>query len=336
MRILALTDSLVPWHSFRIRFGQYIPELPWKVIVSDNIYEIEKLEKGDVLFFYRFLPSWGCIENNLLRLKRRGVVIVTDIDDCVWQAPLGWDKNRQILYTRAVRMANLITYSTSEIGCLVKQMFRGQKTELIRNSAPLISNARSKSMSEGEMIRVCWTGCPWTRPEDLSLLKPLVKWIRAQKLSVIWRHIGHAEGRLSFADAVGLDPKEVETIRVGDHRHYVKALRGDIGLAPVAKKCFNTYKSEIKLLEYGSRSMTWIASETPAYRDLCERWGLPGRLCETGDDWINHFEMLLDRKIREREKKIWHSLTNQKQNFHQTAKQWVKVLVRLQAEALKQ
>ena len=36
MRIVALTDSLAPWHSFWIRFGQYIDALPWDVVVSDS------------------------------------------------------------------------------------------------------------------------------------------------------------------------------------------------------------------------------------------------------------------------------------------------------------
>ena len=130
----------------------------------------------------------------------------------------------------------------------------------------------SEKNKNADVIRVCWTGCTWTRPDDLALLKPLVKYIEDERIHVIWRHIGHAEGRLSFADAVGVDPKKVETVNIGSHQQYLRALEGDIGLAPVAAKCFNTYKSEIKLLEYGSKSMAWIASETRAYRELCERW----------------------------------------------------------------
>ena len=136
MQILALTDSLAPWHSFRIRFGQYIDSLPWPVKISESRSDLKHLQRGDVLFFYRYLPSWGCINDELFILKKRGVSIITDLDDCVWQAPLGWDRERQKLYTRALNMADLITCSTVDLQCLVQQMFPRQKTEIVRNSAP--------------------------------------------------------------------------------------------------------------------------------------------------------------------------------------------------------
>jgi len=335
MRILALTDSLAPWHSFRIRFGQYIAKLPWTVMVSDAPSALEQLRAGDVLFFYRFLSDWGCLQNALLRLKQRGVAIVTDLDDCVWQAPLGWDRQRQRLYTRAVRMADVITCSTPELQCLAQQMFPGQTTHLIRNSAPAQPPSTPKTSTQPGVIHLCWTGCPWTRPEDLALLQPLVQWIQAEQLPVTWRHIGHAEGRLSFAEAVGADPHSVETISIGSHEHFLNALDGDIGLAPVASKCFNTYKSEIKLLEFGSRSMAWIASDTRAYRELCQRWRVNGRLCKSGDDWIGHFQALLDLSQRRQEQRAWQRLTSTHQNHQQAAEQWVSLLQRVQAGTLR-
>tara|TARA_B100000674_G_scaffold193330_1_gene157387 strand:- start:19127 stop:20137 length:1011 start_codon:yes stop_codon:yes gene_type:complete len=330
MQILALTDSLAPWHSFRIRFGQYIDSLPWPVKISESRSDLKHLQRGDVLFFYRYLPSWGCINDELFILKKRGVSIITDLDDCVWQAPLGWDRERQKLYTRALDMADLITCSTVDLQCLVQQMFPRQKTEIVRNSAPYKAFTKPEASNRSSTLRVCWTGCPWTRPEDLALLKPLVNWIKSQQISVIWRHIGHAEGRLSFAEAVGLDARSVEAISIGSHEHFLNALKGDIGLAPVTAKCFNTYKSEIKLLEFGSRGMAWIASDTPAYRDLCERWGAAGRLCQTGDDWIRHFQQLLDPSIRIREQRAWREMTTLHQSHQHTAKQWISVLERVQ------
>ena len=335
MRILALTDSLAPWHSFRIRFGQYIAVLPWTVMVSDTPSALEQLQSGDVLLFYRFLADWGCLREALLRLKQRGVAIVTDLDDCVWQAPLGWDRQRKRLYTRAVRMADVITCSTPELQGLAQQMFPGQATQVIRNSAPALPHLTQTHSNQPKRLHLCWTGCPWTRPEDLALLRPLVQWIQAERLPVTWRHIGHAEGRLSFAEAVGADPQNVHTIGIGSHEHFLDALQGNIGLAPVADKCFNTYKSEIKLLEFGSRGMAWIASDTPAYRDLCRRWGIQGRLCQNGSDWIRHFQELLDPSQRQYEQRAWARLTNTRQNHQQTAEHWIRLLQRAQAAALR-
>ena len=286
MKILALTDSLAPWHSFYIRFGQYIKYMPWEVKVTGNKEEIKELETGDILFFYRFMPHWKCLEADLKILKNNGIAVITDLDDCVWEAPIGWNKERKLRYTKALREADIITCSTADLQCLVKVMFKGKTSYLIRNSGTERNEQVivEKNKKCNDVIRVCWTGCPWTRPDDLALLKPLVKYIEDERIHVIWRHIGHAEGRLSFADAVGVDPKKVETVNIGSHQQYLRALEGDIGLAPVAPKCFNSYKSEIKLLEYGSKSMAWIASDTSAYRKLCERWGVKGRLCQGDED----------------------------------------------------
>ena len=170
MRILALTDSLAPWHSFWIRFGQYIDALPWDVVVSDSRGALQQLHNGDVLFFYRFMPPWGCLRDELLALKQRGVAIVTDLDDCVWQAPLGWDRQRKTLYTRAVRTADQITCSTPDLQCLVQQMFPGQPTQLIRNSTPSLPPLTPEPSTQPGVIRLCWTGCHWARPADLALL----------------------------------------------------------------------------------------------------------------------------------------------------------------------
>ena len=335
MRIVALTDSLAPWHSFWIRFGQYIDALPWDVEVSDSRSALQQLQEGDVLFFYRYMVRWGCLRDELVELKQRRVAIITDLDDCVWQAPLGWDRQRKRLYTRAVRIADQITCSTPELQCLVHQMFPGQTTQLIRNSTPSQPPSTPKHSTQADVIKLCWTGCPWTRPEDLALLRPLVEWIKSQHLKVNWRHVGHAEGRLSFAKAVGLDPRNVETVDIGSHQHFLKALQGDIGLAPVSPKCFNTYKSEIKLLEFGSRSMAWIASDTPAYRDLCQRWGIQGRLCQNGNDWIRHFQALLDPAQRQQEQQAWQALSSTRQNHQQAAQQWINVLQQARAGAWK-
>merc|ERR1711916_142755 len=106
-------------------------------------------------------------------------------------------------------------------------MFPGKPVHVLRNSAPEIP---AKRKNRDTALTLCWTGAPWTRPKDLAVLQPLVKWIRNERVDVCWHHIGHAEGRLSFADAVGLPNKCVKTTELTGYNEYLGALSGDIGL----------------------------------------------------------------------------------------------------------
>ena len=64
---------------------------------------------------------------------------------------------------------DLITCSTQALYELLQVMFPQQSIVLVRNSTPQedLSNALQAP------ITLCWTGAPWTRPEDLALLRPL-------------------------------------------------------------------------------------------------------------------------------------------------------------------
>ena len=86
MKVLALSDSLAPWHSFWIRIGQYLPALPWPAEITDNPAAIDNLCAGDRLLVYRYAPGWGDLANRLQRARERGVVILSDLDDYLWQA----------------------------------------------------------------------------------------------------------------------------------------------------------------------------------------------------------------------------------------------------------
>ena len=200
-------------------------------------------------------------------------------------------------------------------------MFRRQRLTLLRNSAPPLQPRQPM----GGPLRLCWTGAPWTRPQDLALLRPLAQWICELGLAVRWRH---APGRLSFAEALGLPAAAVETVPLLPHCDYLEALGGDIGLAPLAPGLFNSFKSELKLLEFSSAAMPWIASASPPYQELCTRWGWAGRLCTTPRDWIGQLQALLDPAQRQCEGRALQQLSQSRQSQQQAAQQWAQLRAR--------
>ena len=150
----------------------------------------------------------------------------------------------------------------------------------------------------------------------------MAQWIQENQLPVRWRHLGHAPGRLSFASAIGVPPDTVETIPLCGHQDYLNQLRGTIGLAPMTASCFNSFKSELKLLEFSGAGMAWIASDVPAYRHCCERWGWPGRLCASPEDWIHHLRTLLNPNVRETEARELQQLACTQQSHSMAVEQW--------------
>ena len=323
MTILALTDSTNPWHSFWIRFGQYAPDLNLEIVISNHPKAIEDLVSGDTLFLYRYRIEWGEIANSLPELRKRKVHIIADVDDYLWKAP-GWDGERIINYTKALRECHKITCSTHSLKELLEIMFPKQKVLLAPNSTPPIRTKNSCDVHSH--LKLCWTGAPWTRPEDLRILQPLAKWLNDQTFNIVWRHIGYAEGRLSFAEAIGVRPENVETLPILPHKDYLDAIEGHIGLAPLNKDTFNEFKSELKLLEFSGLGIPWIASDVTPYRELCERWGWKGRLCQKPSEWIVHLKALLDENIRDREGAALKQLSHSQQSYKQSVFFWDQLL----------
>jgi len=318
MRILALSDAASPWHSFWIRFGQYVPELKLPVTISTDAQGIHTLGKGDQLLLYRYNAGWGDLQGSLASARGRGVELLADVDDYLWQAQ-GWSRSRLRAFSRALHLCHRISCSTVPLEEVLGAMFRRARVKVLANSTP---PRRPVTPRAAGPLRLCWTGAPWTRPQDLELLKPLVHWAKCQQEPLRWRHLGHANGRLSFAGALGLDPILVEQQPLLPHQQYLAAIEGDIGLAPLAAGTFNSFKSELKLLEYSGLAMPWIASAAPPYKDLCERWGWNGRLCWHPHHWIAHLEALLDPGTRQREGEQLQQLAHGRQGHAQAVRGW--------------
>ena len=324
MKVLALSDSLAPWHSFWIRFGQYAGALPWPVQISDDAAAIDALGPGDSLLLYRYALGWGDLAARLLQSRSRGVLIVADVDDYLWQAQ-GWSRERLLGCTRALRQCAVITCSTNPLLEQLRVMLPGAALVLMPNTAPK-HDALPEPLGPEPPLRIGWSGAPWTRPADLALLMPLARWIAARPAQLRLVHVGHGEGRLSLAEALELDPTLVDTVPLQGHGTYLQALRFHIGLAPLAAGSFNTYKSPIKVLEYSQIGIPWLASDAQPYRDLCKQWHWPGRLCRTGEDWIEQLQPLLNHHKRLQEGQALQALCRVQASYASGVARWSQLL----------
>ncbi len=325
MKILALTDSRAPWHSFWIRFGQYISNLSYIIEVIDDPKAINDLNEGDKVFFYRFNENWKNLEETLGLAKNRGVKIISDIDDYIWQAK-GWNKNRLKGFTRSLKKCDVITCSTNYLRLQLIAMFNDISIVTIPNTAPSIKKECIRRKIDG-FTRIGWTGAPWTRPKDIEILLELSQWIKFNaNLKLKFVHIGHHEGYLSFANILNLPKGLIETYPLQSHNEYLNNLFFDIGLAPLEKNIFNQFKSSIKILEYSNMEIPWIASNELPYNETCKEWGWNGRLCEKPESWIEQIKPLLNQDRRKKEGEKLFKLCQLNSSFNSGVARWEKLL----------
>ena len=325
MNVLALSDSLAPWHSFWIRFGQYAKHLPWPVRISSAVEAIDSLGPGDRLLFYRYSPHWGDLASRLRGARQRGVIVLSDLDDYLWQAH-GWDRQRLLGCTRALRMCHVISCSTRPLLEQLRVMFPNVALLLLQNTAPQLAQHPSPDAREPGPLRIGWSGAPWTRPEDLALLRPLAAWVAEQPEQLQLVHVGHGEGRLSLAACLGLPEAMVDAHPLNGHGAYLKQLNFDIGLAPLSRSSFNHYKSAIKPIEYSCLGIPWIASDAEPYQELCRQWQWSGRLCTHSGMWIEHLQALLDPALRRREGLALQHLCKQHASYASGVEHWRELL----------
>lgn len=106
----------------------------------------------------------------------------------------------------------------------------------------------------------------------------------------------------------------------------------DVGIAPLAPVAMNEARSNIKLKEYASAGVPWLASPTGPYVGLGERQG--GRLV-ADDQWHSELSRLLDkerdrRKLAKRASK-WAAQETLEQNAGQWEKQFSAAIARARA-----
>ena len=95
----------------------------------------------------------------------------------------------------------------------------------------------------------------------------------------------------------------------------------DIGIVPLNDVVFNIAKSWIKGIEYAAAGVPFIASEMDEYKRLHNKYGI-GRLASTTEEWVSHFEELLDPKVRATEAMRAREIVEQELDSRLMAKRW--------------
>ena len=247
--------------------------------------------------------------NHIQQAQEMGQKIIVDVDDFfdgleetnraykATDPKENPDNNREI-YAEIIQKSFAIITSTKFLFDYYSKIHKN--VFLVRNA---IDARRYRNLTKYRRhfhrTKIGWVGAtPW-RSNDLETLSPFLNdYIKSKNIR--FHHSGHVNGSPKASEQLGLEEKLVTTSNLCPIADYPKLFEPiDIGIVPLNDVPFNHAKSFIKGLEYAAAGVPFIASPLPEYKFLFES-GI-GRIASTPEEWMYHFDELLDNQLREDE-----------------------------------
>lgn len=253
---------------------------------GDKIVDFEFPHDGiDVLVMQRISHKFHLMALPLIR--SRGIATVVDMDDdlssihpthgAYWNyhtkstSPFSWKNVEQVC-----KDATYVTVSTKNLLGIYAKHGRGQ---VIDNYIPE-QYLDIVPVRQGEPV-FGWAGAVASHPVDLKVMGNAIPTLvdRGHK----FRLIGppeKAREQLRLKE----EPECTGAIPMQEWAMHLAPL--DVGLAPLEMSRFNTSKSRLKLLEYNSVGVPYVASPRQEYRKYHQESKGGGLLAESPKEWV--------------------------------------------------
>ncbi len=227
-------------------------------------------------------------------LQEIGVAVVLEVDDhfgalhptnpahaaLVHDDP---DGPKATALREACALADLVTCTTPALAAYYAPHGRVRVIpNYVRRSWLSIDHARHSGP-----VRVGWTGTLATHARDHgSTLAPVRRLVESDDVEFV------SIGGQALLDHYLIDGTSIPwaDLQTEEYPRAVGSL--DVGIVPLKLTRFNEAKSWIKGLEYAACGVAFVASPTPAYRELDERYGI-GLLARLPGEWTRHLERLV-------------------------------------------
>lgn len=248
----------------------------------------------DLVIFNRYPTIKTAILSDLQR--QMGFKIWVDLDD-YWNLYPGhpmfesWKRNNiESMITNSIRMADVVTVTNLKL--LRKVQEYNTKVKVIPNGVPIGLWQFEPNKSESEYMRFMYCGGP-THYRDLRTIETYFSEMnKVSKASSNIRYImagynkHYQNAELHLMNNIMKTAPNYET-RPGlpldkymDHYNHA-----DVCLAPLENNEFNTYKSNLKIIEAGSMGVPILCSDMYPFLEDAEMNGIGIFLCKHPEDW---------------------------------------------------
>jgi GT2 family glycosyltransferase/glycosyltransferase involved in cell wall biosynthesis len=255
---------------------------------------------ADVVLVQRTALEPAMIEEFIATLEDRGTPLVLDLDDhlLIKSADDVTYGPHQAGLARLIDSASLVLVSSERLGHALED--RAQRVALVPNLIDerlFLSGVRERPDGVPERegpLQLVYVGSP-THADDLALLRPVLAELDALRP-------GKFELNVVGVELPGPEQEWYRRVVVPDdckpYPRFVAWLRGmrdrwDLAVAPLVNTEFNSYKSDLKFLEYGALGLPAVFSDVPAYESVVDgRTGL--KAGESVRSWADALARLAD------------------------------------------
>lgn len=308
-----------------VRLGQYIPlleeqgiEVTVGTLVWNRDHFCIDISEGeqvfvdvDVIYLQRMMHEG--LADRIKQARAEGQIIVNDLDDWYWGLST---QNKAFLsshpkanptenvnhYKSVLNASDVVTVSTPYLAERITS-FVHCPIEIFANTVD-VARFTPLPSRDTDTPTVGWVGSTSHRSGDLEVLSGVIKPLY-ERGEILLQHSGSHHLAETVASKWHLSNDAVYTIPATDPENYPSLLTMDVGVAPLSDAPFNHAKSDIKLLEYSSAGIPWVASDLPSYSTLVKEWGV-GRVAKKNraDNWVKHLRALRDPEVRATEGKL--------------------------------
>lgn len=285
MKILGLINRNSGPGFHRIMMPLLMMEGP-DVYITNSV-KVEDFEGCDYIYYNRV------ISNEVLACREKyGFKIVVDVDD-YWELDY-----HHIAYK---------DYLVNDFGSLQKMHLRNadvvtttherlaEKIIPYNNNVIVVPNAIPNheyfafNKTESERVRIFWQGSI-THEKDIELLRGPVKRLDPNKVMMVMAGYTKHEAwdRMVSTYTSGLKLNGSILPGTATHLYYHNYSFADICLAPLVESQFNSFKSNLKILEAAHAGLPVIASAVHPYHDM------PVLYAEKQSDWFKYLNKLIN------------------------------------------
>jgi hypothetical protein len=261
-----------------------------------DVVSLERLLAYEVVHIHRVATPE--IQWIAARLRERGVGVVWDNDDDVSAVPksnplygrFGGAKSREMLarVTTMVRLAHVVTTPSAVLAGQYREL-GAQDVRILENYVPREFEKVRHAKHRGIGIVALAALEHQVDYQQLRLRETLARLLEAHPELFV----------ASLGLGLGIESDRYENLKLIPFLDIAKVLsRYDVGIAPLTDIPWNRARSNVKLKEYASGGLCWLASPVGPYLGMGEAQG--GRLVPDGE-----WEAALERLIvnaRERRK----------------------------------
>jgi len=309
-------------------FPAFQPEHGYGLLIPDK-----KAIHGWDIVVLKLMMLEGLVDH-IPKAQAIGQKIVIDIDDhhagleptnmaYIATDPKTNPKNNREHYFRSMELADALITSTPFLYKFYKDKYPDKPIFLVRNALDF-KHFHMRKDNSGNWPTLGWVGAtPW-RSGDLETLNSFMG-DYVEKNNLRFHHSGHIINAPTVQEQMGIPPKRYSSEGMKPILTYGEMFkRIDIGIVPLRHVEFNLAKSFIKGLEYAAAGVPFVAENIEEYKFLYEEYGI-GRVAETPDQWMMHFDELKTEKARNIERQKNYKLVKEFHSIQKRGPEWDKV-----------